>query len=140
MPIVLFLMIAVIYMLFFLHDCVMMQSYALRRGEALLWQQGEEVSGQNSEDQFQKSVLMMRTDAFSDSVEAEWTDVLLAYAGSYRKSQVQVKGSIHTGISGSAAFLGNRLTSEVSMQTRRMMYVDDYLKTVVLQRVKSEGS
>lgn len=136
-PMILFIMIAVMYLLIFLRDRVILQSFAMRKGEALLWQQDKTVAGETDRSQIEDVVLMMYIEDISDSRDDTLADTLLNLAGSYKKSQVRVNGRINIGISGSTAFLGDALTADVSMQSCRIEYMDDYLKTVMLEKTKS---
>lgn len=136
-PMILFILIAVIYLMIFLHDRIVLQSFALRRSEALLWQQEQTAAGENGHGHGEDAVLMMHIENISDSREDTLADMLLSLAGSYQKSQVQVNGRLHIGIPGSAEFLGKALEADVSCQTRRIAYVDDYLKQIMLQKIKS---
>ena len=135
MPMLFFIMMAVLYTLFFLHDRLIVQSFAMRRGEALLWQQDASMEGGRS--YLEAAVLMMEIEDVSNSQEKTISETILSLAGSYQKSQVRVSGRLPVGIRGIAVYLGDTLSADVTMETCRIAYVDDYLKTGILHRMKS---
>jgi Flp pilus assembly protein TadG len=120
MPFIIFLIMACIYMLFFLHDKEVMQSYSMRKAEQLLWQenQNEEVD-----------LLMMTVEEIS-------SDKGMGFIGSYASSEVAVSGRMKVGLAGSSVFTGKQLETSVSSIAKRTDYVSDWYKTMMIQRLK----
>lgn len=128
---ILFLLMAVIYLLFFLHDCTVLQSYGLRTAEDLLWQRDEINFGQ-------PPVFMLKiTDVCLDTEKNIVTEIL-NLAGSRETAQVRIRGELPVSISGSAVFTGTTMNAGISGNMIRVCYVEDRLKALLLQRQKDE--
>lgn len=130
-PFILFILMAVIYLLFFLHDRAILQSCALREGEKILWQQSE--VSENS-----APLLMMQLLSESASTDGSLAGRLLNGIQSFRTAKVHMKGQMHIGIAGSAELAGPDMTADTAMQALRVAYTDDWLKTFLINRLKAQ--
>lgn len=128
---ILFLLMAVIYLLFFLHDRTVMQSCGLRAAEKLLWQ-GDEVHVD------QQPVFMLKIMDISLDTENNMVTEILDLVGSCETARVRLKGRLSVAIPGSAVFTGTAMDAEVSEKMIRICYVEDRMKAVFLQRQKDK--
>ncbi len=135
---ILFLLMAVIYLLFFLHDRIVMQSCGLRSAEDLLWQREKTSVVANEVNVDQLPVFMLKISDISLDTEKNMMTEILNLMGSCEKAKVRMEGQLSVAIPGSAVFTGATMGAGASAKMIRICYVEDRLKSVFLQRQKGK--
>lgn len=134
-PFVLFIIMALFYLMFFLRDRAVMASAAMRAGERTLWQ-AEGGDGRSlAMEKGSLPVYMMEVSDFSAESEGTLT-ALLDLAGSRLTAAITVSGRMTVGIPGSAVFTGNNLKAESQVRALRVQYREDRLKTVFIEKLQ----
>lgn len=122
-PIVIFVITAVIYLCFFLHDRVVLQSYSLRRAEEIVW---------DNENVVDPPVFMVQFQA--QKTENQWVTGVVDLLKSRRHANVSVSGSMKT--RGSEMITGGLWKLEKEMGAVRVNYVQDRLVTNMMRKEK----
>lgn len=134
-PLILFLLMAVIYLMFFMHDCAIMQSFGFRMAESSLWQQSMNPDVIREADVCEIPVFMVNIEEVScdkNNVLTELLDVI----GGREHVKVGVRGELNIAISGSEMFAGSTINANASGSAQRVDYADDRLRAVFWQRQK----
>ena len=122
-PIIIFIITAVIYLCFFLHDRTVLQSYSLREAEKVVWQ---------SEKQEKPPVYMVQYQVQEE--ESQWLMDVLDVLGSRKHADVSVSGTMRT--KGSEMMTGGLWQMGKKMRAVRVNYVQDRLVTTILKKEK----
>ena len=122
-PIVIFVITAVIYLGFFLHDRTILQSYSLREAERSVWQ----------DEKTEKPPVYMIQYQIQEEA-AQWLMDVLDVLGSRKHVDVSVSGSMKT--KGSEMMTGGIWQTEQKMSAVRVNYVQDRLVTTILKKEK----
>ncbi len=128
-PLLLFMIMALIYLAFYQYDCVIMQSYGLREGERILWQEEGENTVLEIEGISEIPVMMMEVLSISEnekSILAEVVDRISCQ----KTVGISIESRLSAGLVGNAAFLGDELNASVSMYSIRLDYRKDRLRTI----------
>ncbi len=121
MPLIIFIIIALIYLTFFMHDSCIMQSQCLRSSEACLW--SEKDAGAQDADR----LLMMKVTEMPSGSESVLSGVK-DWLACQKTAEVHVNGSMSAGMAGLVPYLGNGMKSEKSMRSVRINYREDRLR------------
>ena len=122
-PMVIFILAAVIYLCFFLHDRAVLQSYSLRQAESTAWE--KEIKGR-------PPVFMV---GFHEKkTDGKWLTNALDVLGSRKRVNVSVSGSMKT--RGAEMVTGGKWQLEKEMCAVRVNYTQDRLVTVILRKGK----
>lgn len=122
-PMVIFILAAVIYLCFFLHDRAVLQSYSLRQAESTAWE--KEIKGR-------PPVFMV---GFHEKkTDGKWLTNALDVLGSRKRVNVSVSGSMKT--RGVEMVTGGKWQLEKEMCAVRVNYTQDRLVTVILRKGK----
>ncbi len=122
-PVIIFILSAVIYLCFFLHDRSVLQSYSLRQAESTAWE--KQIKGR-------PPVFMV---GFHEKkIGGKWLTNVLDVLGSRKRVTVSVSGSMRT--RGAEMMTGGKWQLEKEMCAVRVNYVQDRLATVILKKEK----
>lgn len=122
-PIIIFILTAVIYLCFFLHDRAVLQSCSLRQAESTAW--GKEQQGKPPV--FMVGFRVEKTDG-------KWLTNALDVLGSRKRVNVSVSGAMKP--RGSGLVAGRQWQLEKEMCAVRVNYVQDRLVAVILKKGK----
>jgi|GEM_PF-1491492 len=122
-PIIIFILAAVIYLCFFLHDRSVLQSYSLRQAESTAWEKQTEGK---------PPVFMVRFHA--EKTDGKWLTNALDVLGSRKRVNVSVSGSMNT--KGAGMVTGGKWRLKKEMCAVRVNYAQDRLVTVILKKGK----
>lgn len=135
MPFILFLLLAGIYLMFFMHDRVIMQSCSLRMAEDILWSENVDQDRTGMKDAHKIPVLMMTIRDVSQNTDNSPAK-LMSILKSREKAEINMRGYVEVAIPGSASLTGDTMNAEICGGTVRICYTDDRLKSVFFQRQK----
>lgn len=122
-PMIIFILAAVIYLCFFLHDRAVLQSYSLRQAESTVWER--KINGK-------PPVFMIGFHA--KKTDGKWLTNALDVLGSRKRVNVSVSGSMTT--KGVKMMTGGKWQLEREMCAVRVNYAQDRLAAVILKKRK----
>ena len=122
-PMIIFIITAVIYLCFYLHDRVILQSYSLREAERMVWQ---------NEKSEKPPVFMMQYQI--QETDTQWLTGVLDILGSRKYANISVSGTMKT--RGSEMVTGGLWQMEKEMSAVRVNYVQDRIVTRILKKEK----
>ena len=128
MPMILFMLIGFLYACFFVHDKAVLQSCALRQGEAALFADEGETDTESPDD----ALIAMEDVSGSRSLEGfSLTGSIREWLG-IQSVTCTFTGSITNMIPGSAAYTGDVLSVKVTETSATVNYPQDFLRKKVL--------
>ena len=120
---VIFILTAMIYLCYFLHDRAILQSYSLRQAESTVWE--KELRGKHP-------VFMMGFRV--EKTDGKWLTNALDVLGSRKRVNVSVSGTMKP--KGSGLVAGRQWQMEKEMCAVRVNYAQDRLVAVILKKGK----
>lgn len=138
LPVIIFIMIAMLYYICFLHDCAITESYSIRAAEAALARQEfEGLTGQPAAaDQLQDKVIMSSVSGPSVSAAPFSLMAVFRSLKSYRSADAQCSVSMQIPVLQTAAFTGERWEASSRAKALTVDYPADWWKYRIRQKRK----
>lgn len=138
LPLIIFIMIAMLYYICFLHDCAAMQSFSLRAAEAAVAEhQFEGFTGQpQAADQLQEKVIMSSVSGPSVSAPSFSLISVFRSLKSYRSADTEGTVSMQIPVVQTAAFTGDHWDASCHAAAVAVDYPADWWKYQIRQRLK----
>ena len=142
-PLVTFLIIAMLYLILFLHDSAVLQTYPLRSCEDTLMGKFYEkytpaLSRQQAAASIQEACVMMPDPSAGASLEGSFFQDIGSYINCSVTARGNCSGSLTAGIAGAAEFMGGALKFRGRCSTTTVDYTSDWYKYHLVQTLKSK--
>jgi|GEM_PF-3457428 len=138
-PFITFIIIAFLFVIFFSHDKVLLQTYSLQAADRTLEEKFAARYGSTASEaknnaisdaraSLRKSLIMMKTDGFSPIDDSISFKNMYHSLRSYRSVSISASGHVAVSIVGPARFTGSTLSASKKTETIKTDYADDWFR------------